>query len=231
MLAKFANGGAAVSVLAREAGARLVVVDAGVVAPPRPKPWGPPSRRGSRLRQHRPRPRDVALGRRAADRTGIALAEDLAADGLASSGSVTCGSRTPRPRAPSARCSSRPIRRMCAVRDGTMDRASSGRWGWFAPPSVRSTSARTTRFPIMWTCSRRSEGSVAFLTGVMLARLAAGPGAPGRLRHRRGGARRGRSRSGRDRIADRGDAITRAGSWVGPRAVGLDSPRPRAEAR
>jgi nicotinate-nucleotide--dimethylbenzimidazole phosphoribosyltransferase len=34
MLANFATGGAAVAVLAREAGARLVVVDAGVVAPP-----------------------------------------------------------------------------------------------------------------------------------------------------------------------------------------------------
>jgi nicotinate-nucleotide--dimethylbenzimidazole phosphoribosyltransferase len=34
MLANFAAGGAAVAVLAREAGARLVVVDAGVIAPP-----------------------------------------------------------------------------------------------------------------------------------------------------------------------------------------------------
>ena len=34
MLANFAGGGAAVAVLAREAGARLVVVDAGVIAPP-----------------------------------------------------------------------------------------------------------------------------------------------------------------------------------------------------
>jgi len=34
MLANFATGGAAVSVLAREAGARLVVVDAGVIEPP-----------------------------------------------------------------------------------------------------------------------------------------------------------------------------------------------------
>jgi nicotinate-nucleotide--dimethylbenzimidazole phosphoribosyltransferase len=34
MLANFATGGAAVAVLAREAGARLVVVDAGVIAPP-----------------------------------------------------------------------------------------------------------------------------------------------------------------------------------------------------
>jgi nicotinate-nucleotide--dimethylbenzimidazole phosphoribosyltransferase len=34
MLTNFATGGAAVAVLAREAGARLVVVDAGVVAPP-----------------------------------------------------------------------------------------------------------------------------------------------------------------------------------------------------
>lgn len=34
MLANFANGGAAVSVLARQAGARLIVVDAGVLDPP-----------------------------------------------------------------------------------------------------------------------------------------------------------------------------------------------------
>ncbi len=34
MLANFASGGAAVAVLAREAGARLVVVDAGVIGPP-----------------------------------------------------------------------------------------------------------------------------------------------------------------------------------------------------
>jgi nicotinate-nucleotide--dimethylbenzimidazole phosphoribosyltransferase len=34
MLANFASGGAAVAVLAREAGCRLVVVDAGVIAPP-----------------------------------------------------------------------------------------------------------------------------------------------------------------------------------------------------
>jgi nicotinate-nucleotide--dimethylbenzimidazole phosphoribosyltransferase len=34
MVANFATGGAAVAVLAREAGARLVVVDAGVIAPP-----------------------------------------------------------------------------------------------------------------------------------------------------------------------------------------------------
>ena len=34
MLANFANGGAAISVLAREAGAQLIVVDAGVIDPP-----------------------------------------------------------------------------------------------------------------------------------------------------------------------------------------------------
>ena len=83
MLANFANGGAAVSVLAREAGARLVVVDAGVVAPPRPEAVGSAVSngvRGSGNIAHGPAmPRSVA--EQLIER-GIALAEELAADGI-----------------------------------------------------------------------------------------------------------------------------------------------------
>ncbi len=81
MLANFANGGAAVSVLAREAGARLVVVDAGVVAPPRVEGVRPAVgvRRSGNI-AHGP-----AMSRSVAElliERGIALAEELAAGGI-----------------------------------------------------------------------------------------------------------------------------------------------------
>ena len=46
MLLNFARGGAAINVLARQAGARVVVVDMGVAHPP-PAPPGDPRRSGS----------------------------------------------------------------------------------------------------------------------------------------------------------------------------------------
>jgi nicotinate-nucleotide--dimethylbenzimidazole phosphoribosyltransferase len=81
MLANFANGGAAVSVLAREAGARLVVVDAGVVVPPRAEDVRPVAMaRGSGNIARGP-----AMSRSVAElliERGIALAEELAAGGI-----------------------------------------------------------------------------------------------------------------------------------------------------
>lgn len=81
MLANFANGGAAVSVLAREAGARLVVVDAGVKSPPRVEGVRPAvGVRGSGNIAHGP-----AMSRSVAElliERGIALAEELAAGGI-----------------------------------------------------------------------------------------------------------------------------------------------------
>ncbi|MGH2640147.1 MAG: nicotinate-nucleotide--dimethylbenzimidazole phosphoribosyltransferase [Actinomycetota bacterium] len=83
MLANFASGGAAVSVLAREAGARLVVVDAGVLDPP---PVGDVRNavedgvRGSGNIAH-----GAAMSRAVAValiERGIALAEELAAAGV-----------------------------------------------------------------------------------------------------------------------------------------------------
>jgi nicotinate-nucleotide--dimethylbenzimidazole phosphoribosyltransferase len=82
MLANFAGGGAAVAVLAREAGAQLVVADAGVVDPPRVEGV-----------------RDLTVGVRGTDdlssgpamsaptalaaiERGIALADDLASEGV-----------------------------------------------------------------------------------------------------------------------------------------------------
>jgi nicotinate-nucleotide--dimethylbenzimidazole phosphoribosyltransferase len=83
MLANFANGGAAVSVLAREAGAKLVVVDAGVLAPTSVdgvRAATVDGLRGSGNIVHGP-----AMTRRVAVRLiegGIALAEELVAEGV-----------------------------------------------------------------------------------------------------------------------------------------------------
>jgi nicotinate-nucleotide--dimethylbenzimidazole phosphoribosyltransferase len=83
MLANFAAGGAAVSVLARQAGARLVVVDAGAVAPPAAD--GVRSEvvdgiRGTRNIAVGPAMTPV-VGRRMVER-GAALAYELADDGF-----------------------------------------------------------------------------------------------------------------------------------------------------
>ena len=83
MLANFANGGAAVSVLAREAGARLVVVDAGVAASPRVD--GVRSAVGEGVRGSDNIAHGPAMSRSVAEQLidrGIALAEELAADGI-----------------------------------------------------------------------------------------------------------------------------------------------------
>jgi len=83
MLANFASGGAAVSVLAREADARLVVVDAGVIDPPRVGAVRSAAVHGVRGSANiasgaaMPRPVAIELIER-----GVALAEELAADGI-----------------------------------------------------------------------------------------------------------------------------------------------------
>jgi len=82
MLANFAGGGAAVSVLAREAGARLVIADAGVADPPhidvvRDLTVG--VRGTDDLRFGPAMSRDTAL---AAIGRGVALADELADDGV-----------------------------------------------------------------------------------------------------------------------------------------------------
>jgi nicotinate-nucleotide--dimethylbenzimidazole phosphoribosyltransferase len=82
MLANFAGGGAAVSVLAREAGARLVVVDAGVIDPPSVDgvlDLTVGVRGTDDLRSGPAMSRETAL---AALGRGIALAERLADDGV-----------------------------------------------------------------------------------------------------------------------------------------------------
>jgi len=82
MVLNFAHGGAAINVLARQAGARVVVVDMGVKTPLAPHPA---------VRTHRigPGTADIALGpamtREDAVRAlevGIALADELASDGI-----------------------------------------------------------------------------------------------------------------------------------------------------
>ena len=83
MLANFASGGAAVSVLAREAGARLVVVDAGVVDPPHVddvrNAVGDGVRGSGNIAHGAAMSRSIAV---ALIERGIALAEELAADGI-----------------------------------------------------------------------------------------------------------------------------------------------------
>ena len=83
MLANFASGGAAVSVLAREADARLVVVDAGVIDPPRVDEVRSATVDGVRgsgnIARGAAMARPVAIG---LIERGIALAEELAADGI-----------------------------------------------------------------------------------------------------------------------------------------------------
>ena len=81
MLANFASGGAAINVLARQAGARLVVVDAGVAAP-----FEHPLVRSSRLG---PGTANFAAGPAMSEETavrglleGAALAVELARDGI-----------------------------------------------------------------------------------------------------------------------------------------------------
>ena len=83
MLANFASGGAAVSVLAREADARLVVVDAGVIDPPSIDEVRSGTVKGVRgsgnIARGAAMARQVAVG---LIERGIALAEELAADGI-----------------------------------------------------------------------------------------------------------------------------------------------------
>jgi nicotinate-nucleotide--dimethylbenzimidazole phosphoribosyltransferase len=81
MVANFLAGGAAVNVLARQAGARVLVVDAGVAVPPAPHPALVSRRAGAGtadIRRGPAMPRDVA--RRVVE-DGIALAGDLAVGG------------------------------------------------------------------------------------------------------------------------------------------------------
>jgi nicotinate-nucleotide--dimethylbenzimidazole phosphoribosyltransferase len=83
MLAIFASGGAAVSVLAREADARLVVVDAGVIDPPRVDEVR--SATVNSVRGSDNIARGAAMARPVAVKLierGVALAEELAADGI-----------------------------------------------------------------------------------------------------------------------------------------------------
>ena len=83
MLANFASGGAAVSVLARVADARLVVVDAGVIDPRRVEGVRSATVDGVRgsgnIARGAAMARPVAIG---LIEGGIALAEELAADGI-----------------------------------------------------------------------------------------------------------------------------------------------------
>ena len=236
MLANFANGGAAVSVLAREAGARLVVVDAGVVAPPRPEAVGSAVSngvRGSGNIAHGPAmPRSVA--EQLIER-GIALAEDLAADGIGIVGVGDMGiANTTAASAVCAVLLPADPSDVCGPGTGLDGPGVERKVGVVRrrPPCERPRRG-TTR---VRSCGRARVGRRArdrVPHGRDARRgLAAGPGAPGRLRHRRGGARRGRLAPVVTGSLDRGDAITRAGSSVGPRVVGpRPAPRPRAEAR
>jgi nicotinate-nucleotide--dimethylbenzimidazole phosphoribosyltransferase len=83
MLANFASGGAAVSVLARQADARLVVVDAGVIDPPRVAEVQSATVDGVRgsgnIARGGAMARTVAVG---LIERGIALAQELADDGI-----------------------------------------------------------------------------------------------------------------------------------------------------
>jgi nicotinate-nucleotide--dimethylbenzimidazole phosphoribosyltransferase len=85
MLANFTRGGAAVAVLARQAGARLVVVDAGVEHTPVPPPDGVRSavvgglRGTGNIAVGAAMPREVAV---ALIERGIALADELTTDGV-----------------------------------------------------------------------------------------------------------------------------------------------------
>ena len=85
MLTTFATGGAAVCVLARQAGARLVVVDLGVLAPPNRGAWHAAAldrrvRAGTANTTREPAMTSGQALR--AVRTGVDLARDLHADGV-----------------------------------------------------------------------------------------------------------------------------------------------------
>ncbi len=82
MLLNFARGGAAINVLARQAGARVVVVDMGVKSELPPLPEIRSLRIGAGTRNFT---REAAMSRGEAVRAlevGIAIAEELAADGI-----------------------------------------------------------------------------------------------------------------------------------------------------
>jgi nicotinate-nucleotide--dimethylbenzimidazole phosphoribosyltransferase len=86
MLLNFARGGAAINVLARQAGARVVVVDMGVAQPP-PAPEGPASqiracRIGAGTANLARGPAMTRAQALAALAVGAALAEELARDGV-----------------------------------------------------------------------------------------------------------------------------------------------------
>jgi nicotinate-nucleotide--dimethylbenzimidazole phosphoribosyltransferase len=82
MLLNFAGGGAAINVLARQAGARLLVVDMGVKTALPPLPALRSCRIGAGTRNFTRGPAMTDAETRAALEVGIAIAEELAADGV-----------------------------------------------------------------------------------------------------------------------------------------------------
>jgi nicotinate-nucleotide--dimethylbenzimidazole phosphoribosyltransferase len=82
MLLNFARGGAAINVLARHAGARVVVVDMGVAAPLPPLPEIRSCRVAAGTANFTRGPAMTEAQARAALATGAALATELAADGV-----------------------------------------------------------------------------------------------------------------------------------------------------
>ena len=82
MLLNFARGGAAINVLARQAGARVVVVDMGVAHPPPPTPEIRACRIGGGTANFARGPAMSRAQALAALAAGAALAEELARDGV-----------------------------------------------------------------------------------------------------------------------------------------------------
>lgn len=82
MLVNFAGGGAAINVLARQAGARVVVVDMGTAHPPPPRPEIRVERIAAGTANFTRGPAMTRAQALAALSTGAALAEELARDGV-----------------------------------------------------------------------------------------------------------------------------------------------------
>jgi nicotinate-nucleotide--dimethylbenzimidazole phosphoribosyltransferase len=97
MVANFLAGGAAISVLARQAGARVVVVDAGIAVAPAPHPARVSRRAGDGTADISRGPAMSVEQARAVIEDGIRLASDLVRDGadLLAAGEMGIGNTTP----------------------------------------------------------------------------------------------------------------------------------------
>ena len=157
MVANFAAGGAAINVLAREAGARLVVVDAGVVEPCRARRALAAARRRARRTSRAGPAMTREHGASAALEAGAGLAAELATDGigLVALGEMGIGNTTAAARSARALLPAEPARGRAAAAPGSTTRASRAR----SRSSARALDVERRDPATRSACSPRSAAS------------------------------------------------------------------------